>query len=216
MILEVAVLDVRPNHAERFENAFDKAQNIIAAARGYEGHELRKSSDRENRYLLLVWWDSIESHMAGFRTSPQYQEWKRLLHHFYDPFPQVEHYLPAPAARRTQRLWIMVSGPYRTSYLPDDWAANNLKALNDAALAIFKKGHVPVIGVNMALPVIGQGAPEVHSAVLMPLSLSLAERCDAVLRIGGSSTTADEEVAVFRRKGLPIFGSLDEIPAASR
>jgi heme-degrading monooxygenase HmoA len=215
MILEVAILDVRPGHAKRFEAAFEKAQKIIAAAGGYEGHELRKASERENRYLLLVWWDSLESHTVGFRGSPLYQEWKRLLHHFYDPFPQVEHYLPAPAAKRTQKLLIMVSGPYRTgSYFPDAWAAN-LKALNTAAMALFKKGHTPVIGVNMALPVIGQEGPEVYNAVMLPLSLGLAERCDAVLRIGGPSTGADEEVAVFKRKGLPIFQSLDEIPDAS-
>ena len=59
---------------------------------GYQRHELRRCAERESRYLLLVWWDSIESHTEGFRGSPDYQRWKALLHHFYDPFPTVEHY----------------------------------------------------------------------------------------------------------------------------
>lgn len=220
MILEVAVLDVKPGQAERFEAAFDQAQHIIAASRGCLDYELRRSDDRENRYLLLVWWDTIESHTVGFRGSPQYQEWKRLLHRFYDPFPQVEHYLPATKAGRTHRLWIMVSGPYRSgSYFPEAWAAN-LKALNDAALAVFKKGHVPIIGVNMALPIIaqagqGKAGTDAYNSIMMPLSISLAKRCDAVLRIGGPSQGADEEVEVFLQRGLPVFRSAEEIPVVS-
>jgi heme-degrading monooxygenase HmoA len=61
---------------------------------GYGGHELRRCAENDHRFLLLVWWDSIESHSVGFRGSSQYQEWKRLLHHFYEPFPTGEHYLP--------------------------------------------------------------------------------------------------------------------------
>jgi heme-degrading monooxygenase HmoA len=93
MILEVAILDIRPGQAQQFEAAFDKAQHILAASSGYQRHELKRSADRDDRYLLLVWWDSIESHTVGFRGSLQYQEWKSLLHHFYCPFPHVEHYL---------------------------------------------------------------------------------------------------------------------------
>jgi heme-degrading monooxygenase HmoA len=96
MILEVAILDIRQGQSEQFEAAFEKAQLILAASGGYRRHELQRSADRDARYLLLVWWDSIESHTVGFRGSPQYQEWKRLLHHFYDPFPHVEHYLVPP------------------------------------------------------------------------------------------------------------------------
>lgn len=99
MILEVAILDIRPGQAERFETAFGEAQLILAASTGYQRHELQRSADRDDRYLLLVWWNSIESHTVGFRGSPQYQEWKRLLHHFYDPFPHVEHYIPADFLR---------------------------------------------------------------------------------------------------------------------
>jgi len=93
-VLEVAVLDVRAGHCAAFESAFDDAQELIASMPGYQRHELRRCVERAERYLLLVWWDSLEAHTEGFRGSPQYQEWKRLLHPFYDPFPVVEHYAP--------------------------------------------------------------------------------------------------------------------------
>ncbi len=86
------MLDVRPGEAPAFEHAFAEAQSILRASPGYQRHELRRCAERESRYLLLVWWDSIESHTEGFRGSPGYQRWKALLHHFYDPFPTVEHY----------------------------------------------------------------------------------------------------------------------------
>ena len=94
MILEVAVLNIRPGRAEEFESAFDEAQSIIASMPGYVGHELQRSLETPDRYILLVRWRTLEDHTRGFRQSPQYQEWKRLLHHFYDPFPTVEHYEP--------------------------------------------------------------------------------------------------------------------------
>ncbi|HYD58486.1 MAG TPA: antibiotic biosynthesis monooxygenase [Burkholderiales bacterium] len=92
MILESAVLDVKPGMAPAFEAAFREAQGIIAASPGYLSHELKRCIENRNRYLLLVRWGTLEDHTEGFRKSAPYQEWKRLLHHFYDPFPTVEHY----------------------------------------------------------------------------------------------------------------------------
>ncbi len=92
MILEVAVLNVRPTEAAAFEAAFRRAQAIIAAADGYLSHQLQRCIEMPNRYLLIVQWRSLEDHVDGFRQSPAYQDWKRLLHHFYEPFPTVEHY----------------------------------------------------------------------------------------------------------------------------
>ncbi|HET9129967.1 MAG TPA: antibiotic biosynthesis monooxygenase, partial [Terriglobia bacterium] len=156
MILEVAILDIKAGQSKQFESAFEKARVIIASAAGCLRHEIHRSADRVDHYVLFVWWDSIESHTVGFRGSAEYHEWKRLLHHFYDPFPHVEHFFPADALGRTKRLWIMISGPYRSgSNDPLVWA-ENLARLNEAAVTVFKKGHVPVIGVNMALPVIEQ------------------------------------------------------------
>jgi heme-degrading monooxygenase HmoA len=94
VILEVAVLDVRAGEGERFERAFQRAEPLVAAAAGYRRHELRRCVESSTRYLLLIWWDTLEDHTQGFRGSAAYQEWKALLHHFYDPFPVVEHYSP--------------------------------------------------------------------------------------------------------------------------
>lgn len=92
MILEIANLQVRPGRATDFEIAFGEAQGIIARMPGYLGHELQRCVDRPDHYMLLVRWQTIEDHEIGFRGSPQYQEWRQLLHHFYDPFPTVLHY----------------------------------------------------------------------------------------------------------------------------
>ena len=95
-ILEAAPLQVRPGESAAFEAAFRQARSIIASMPGYRSHELQRCLEREGHYLLLVRWDSVEAHEVGFRKSPRYQEWKRLLHHFYDPFPVVEHYADVP------------------------------------------------------------------------------------------------------------------------
>ena len=92
MILEVAILDVKSGESEAFETAFSKAQSIIASMQGYISHELQKCLDQENRYVLLVKWETLKDHTEGFRNSDEYQEWKALLHHFYEPFPEVQHY----------------------------------------------------------------------------------------------------------------------------
>jgi heme-degrading monooxygenase HmoA len=92
MILEVAILDVKPTETDAFETAFLQAQSIISSMPGYGGHQLQKCIERENRYVLLVTWQTLEDHTQGFRESDEYQQWKALLHHFYDPFPVVEHY----------------------------------------------------------------------------------------------------------------------------
>lgn len=93
-VLEAAPLHVKPGEAAAFEAAFAQAQAIIAAMPGYLGHELQRCIEHENHYLLLVRWQTLEDHTQGFRGSAQYQQWKALLHHFYDPFPTVLHYRP--------------------------------------------------------------------------------------------------------------------------
>jgi heme-degrading monooxygenase HmoA len=92
MILEVAILNVKTAQEADFEVAFASASSIIASMKGYRRHELRRCLEIANQYVLLVEWDTLEDHTIGFRGSEQYQEWRRLLHHFYDPFPTVEHY----------------------------------------------------------------------------------------------------------------------------
>ncbi|MEP3389398.1 MAG: antibiotic biosynthesis monooxygenase [Reichenbachiella sp.] len=92
MVLEVAILDVKPNESDRFEQAFVKAELIISSMKGYIEHDLMKCIEKENQYMLLVKWNTLEDHEIGFRQSKEYQEWKALLHHFYEPFPEVQHY----------------------------------------------------------------------------------------------------------------------------
>ncbi|GAB4396142.1 MAG: antibiotic biosynthesis monooxygenase [Anaerolineae bacterium] len=92
MILEVAILNVREGMTAEFEAAFRQASPLIASMKGYISHELQRCLEAPNRYVLLVRWETLEDHTLGFRRSAEYQEWKRLLHHFYDPFPTVEHY----------------------------------------------------------------------------------------------------------------------------
>ena len=92
MILEVAILDVKPKRTTQFEAAFSQAQAIISSMDGYISHQLQRCIEQENRYILLVNWKTLAAHTQGFRNSSEYQAWKQLLHHFYDPFPTVEHY----------------------------------------------------------------------------------------------------------------------------
>jgi heme-degrading monooxygenase HmoA len=98
MITEQAVLDVKPGEEPSFEAAFAEAKAIIASMPGFESLQLLRCLERPNRYLLLVEWARLEDHTLGFRGSSEYEEWKRLLHHFYDPFPTVEHFAPVTGA----------------------------------------------------------------------------------------------------------------------
>lgn len=92
MILEVALLEIIKGKEEEFEASFDKAQKIISSMPGYISHQLNKCIEKDNKYILLVNWETLEHHTVGFRKSPEYKEWKAILHHFYSPFPMVEHY----------------------------------------------------------------------------------------------------------------------------
>lgn len=92
MILESAYLQVKAGETEAFEDAFRKASGVISSMNGYISHELHKCLEDENLYLLLVKWETLEDHTEGFRGSEDYQEWRKLLHHFYEPFPTVYHF----------------------------------------------------------------------------------------------------------------------------
>jgi heme-degrading monooxygenase HmoA len=92
MILEAAMLQVKNGQENDFEAAFKDASRIISSMQGYLSHELQKCIEVKGKYLLLVHWERLEDHTVGFRDSAEYQEWRRLLHHFYDPFPVVEHF----------------------------------------------------------------------------------------------------------------------------
>ena len=92
MITEQAVLDVQPGREAEFEVAFGTARSIISASAGFVSLRLLRGIESPSRYLLLVEWETLEDHTEGFRKSAGYEEWRALLHRFYDPFPTVEHF----------------------------------------------------------------------------------------------------------------------------
>jgi hypothetical protein len=112
-------------------------------------------------------------------------------------------------------MWIMIAGPYTGGASNHAERAGNLQILNEAAWQLWRLGHLPVIGVNLALPVIAAAGSERFEEIMTPFSLALAERCDACLRIGGRSVGADAEVDRFRAAGKPIYFSLPEVPPAA-
>jgi heme-degrading monooxygenase HmoA len=92
VITELAILNVKAGQETEFEAAFEEAKTIIASTEGFRSLDLQRCIEEPTRYFLLVDWDSLEAHTEGFRGSAAYSEWRRLLHHFYDPFPTVEHF----------------------------------------------------------------------------------------------------------------------------
>ncbi|CAN5125388.1 antibiotic biosynthesis monooxygenase [soil metagenome] len=94
MILEHAILHVKAGQGAAFEDAIRVALPLIKATPGFINFEIRDCVEAPGKYLLLVSWETLEAHTVGFRSSDRYAEWRRILHHFYDPFPVVEHYGP--------------------------------------------------------------------------------------------------------------------------
>lgn len=110
------------------------------------------------------------------------------------------------------KLLVMVAGPYTAGGADEETRRENLHAMNRVALAVFERGHIPIIGVNNALPLIEEAGVERFDALMMPMSLALADRCDAVLRVGGPSSGADAEVERLRAAGKPVFTDVSDLP----
>lgn len=109
-------------------------------------------------------------------------------------------------------MWIMVAGPYTSGAQNEEERQANLDVMNASALCVFEKGHTPVIGVNLALPIIHVAGSHRFEELMMPISLAAAERCDACLRVGGPSVGADQEMAKFESRGLSVFYHVEDIP----
>lgn len=118
-------------------------------------------------------------------------------------------------------LMILIAGPYRSGTDDDPVRMNrNLLRLERAAWPIFQAGHLPVIGEWIALPVLASmGVTDIADPrardVMYPTAERLLERCDAVLRLPGESRGADQDVAIARRRGIPVYLSLGEIPGVT-
>jgi hypothetical protein len=108
-------------------------------------------------------------------------------------------------------MWIMISGPYTAGAKSPAERAENLRRMNEAAVEVFRLGHVPVIGVNMALPMIEAAGESSYASIMMPLSLALADRCDACLRLSGPSQGADDEAERFCEARKPVLHDLREL-----
>ncbi|HXC56223.1 MAG TPA: antibiotic biosynthesis monooxygenase [Rhizomicrobium sp.] len=92
MILEHAILNIKKGQSPAFEAALKTARPLIEASEGFQKMEVRPCVESKDRYLLLVWWSSLEAHTVGFRQSSRYTGWREALHGFYEPFPAVQHY----------------------------------------------------------------------------------------------------------------------------
>ena len=92
MITEHALLDVIPGREDEFLDAMEQAKALIAASPGFVSLRVERGVERPGCFLLLVEWERLEDHTEGFRGSAAYESWRAALHHFYDPFPLVEHF----------------------------------------------------------------------------------------------------------------------------
>jgi heme-degrading monooxygenase HmoA len=92
VITEHALLDVIPGREDEFVAAMERAKALIAGSPGFVSLRVERCVESPSRFLLLVEWARLEDHTEGFRGSGAYEEWRAALHHFYDPFPVVEHY----------------------------------------------------------------------------------------------------------------------------
>lgn len=127
-----------------------------------------------------------------------------------------------PTAYTAQTKMIVIAGPYRSGTNDDpELLAQNVRFMETFALPVFRAGHVPVIGEWLALPLV-QLAGSQHigdgpfNEIFHPIAIRLLEKCDAILRVGGSSAGADEMVRVARQLGLEVYSALEDIPGYSR
>ena len=117
-------------------------------------------------------------------------------------------------------MMILIAGPYRSGTKDDpDKIAANVHAMEAYALPIFEKGHIPMLGEWLALPLVKLAGSkkigdEPFNEIFHPIAERLLDKCDALLRVGGASQGADLMVEVARRKGLRVYNSLEEIPSA--
>lgn len=118
-------------------------------------------------------------------------------------------------------MMILIAGPYRSGTNDNpELMRKNLDHLESVALPLFRKGHLPVIGEWVALPLLKLGGSkkpgdEVYEEILYPVAHRLLEKCDAVLRLEGASSGADNDVKIARERGLKIYFHPDDVPPAS-
>jgi hypothetical protein len=118
-------------------------------------------------------------------------------------------------------MLILIAGPYRSGTGDDpEKIAANVRAMESYALPIFRRGHIPVLGEWLALPLVHladskQIGDDVFNEIFHPIAEKLLGKCDGVLRVGGDSKGADQMVEIAHRTGLKIFTKLEQIPPAA-
>ena len=92
MSLELATIDIKPGSNQEFEKNLEKAQSVISQSKGYIGHQFQKCIEQDNRYVLLIRWQTLEDHTKSFRESELFKEWRALIVPFFESPPFVQHY----------------------------------------------------------------------------------------------------------------------------
>ncbi|CAN5712076.1 antibiotic biosynthesis monooxygenase [soil metagenome] len=92
MILELATIDIKAGTNTAFETALGKAQHVISQSKGYMSHQFQKCMEQDNRYVLLIRWQTLEDHTKGFRESELFKEWRALIGPFFETSPAVQHF----------------------------------------------------------------------------------------------------------------------------
>ena len=101
MILEIATIDIKQGTNAAFEINLEKAQHVISRSKGYIGHQFQKCLEQDNRYVLLIRWQTLEDHTKGFRGSELFKEWRALIGPFFETPPAVQHFTPIPVRSGT-------------------------------------------------------------------------------------------------------------------
>jgi heme-degrading monooxygenase HmoA len=94
MVLEHALITVRPDTHQEFEAALTLAREVISDAPGFVSLRLSRGIESPDRYLLLVEWEELEDHTVGFRESDRFAEWRSHIGPFFESPPEVDHYAP--------------------------------------------------------------------------------------------------------------------------
>ena len=92
MILEVAIIKIKPGETSKFEAVFPQAEAIISSIPGYISHEMQRCVETKGKYHFLIRWENIDAHMVNFRQSPKFQEFRGLLGGFFAEPPFAEHF----------------------------------------------------------------------------------------------------------------------------
>jgi heme-degrading monooxygenase HmoA len=92
MVLELATIDIKQSTNADFEKSLEKAQHIISKSKGYISHQFHKCIEQDNRYVLLIRWQTLEDHTKGFRESDLFQQWRALIGPCFETAPFVQHY----------------------------------------------------------------------------------------------------------------------------